>query len=71
MDKNIYMYSELEILLTEKKPSSFKFQPRSVLTTCSTRSATPPALTHAGILNDLCFVKNTVLMAVSAPQASS
>lgn len=66
------MYRELEKLLTEKKfkLSSFIFQPRRVLTTCSTRSATPPVLIPARILNDLCFVKNTVLMAVSAPQAS-
>lgn len=67
----ISIYSELEILQTEKTLLLLTFQPRHVLTTCSIRSAAPPALTHALILNDLSFVKSTVWMVVSAPKASS
>lgn len=71
MSINIFISNVLEILLTEKKISPLQFQPRIVLTTCSIRSATPPVLTHAPIQNDLSFVKNTVWMVASAPQASS
>lgn len=76
MNTHIYIffiYSKQEVLLTERKKISLSltFQPRRVLTTWSTWSAAPPVLTHAPILNDLSFVKSTVWMAVSAPQASS